>query len=109
MIQVFGTHWMRMKLETSEVRQPRERRRIARHDFLRATSRWELQLDDFNPRWAALGCTLLIEVLAFDAVGKSHEHVRPAASAAQRAVRDGYVVVRQVELRVLRLGEQHFF
>src|SRR5204862_6763728 len=50
---------------------------------------------------------LLIEELARDAVGIPHEHVRPAASPTQRAVRHREVVTRQIELGVSRLGEEH--
>ena len=107
MIEVFGAHRVRVQLETSEVREPGERRRVARHDLLRDAARREAQLDHIDPGRAALGRALLIEVLAFDAVGIAHEHVRAAAGAAQRSFRDGDVVAREVELGVLRLREQH--
>ena len=43
---------------------------------------------------------LLVEELAADAVRIAHEHVRPSAGAAQRAVGDGEVVAREIELGV---------
>ena len=86
MLEIFGAHRVRVQLETSEVREPGERRRIARHDLLRRAPRREAQLDHLDPGRPALGRPLLIEVLAFDAVGIAHEHVRPAAGAAQRSL-----------------------
>src|SRR5688572_22824661 len=106
MIEIFGTHRMRMQLQTSEVREPGERRDIAWHDLLRDVARREPERDHIDPWRPALGRALLIEVLAFDAVGIAHEHVRSSASAAQRSVRYGDVVASEVELGVLRLREQ---
>ena len=53
------------------------------------------------------GARFWIEELAVDAVRIAHEHVRPAAGAAQRAVGDGEVVAHEIELGVAGLGEQH--
>ena len=107
MIEILGSHRMWMQLEASEIREPRERRRVARHDFLRSPTRGEAQLDHFDPRRAAVRRALLIEVLALDAVGVAHQHVRSPAGAAQRSFAHGDVVTDEVELRVLRLREQH--
>ena len=50
---------------------------------------------------------LLVEELAVDAVRVAHQHVGPAAGAAQRALGDREVVAHEVELGVLRLRKQH--
>ena len=47
-------------------------------------------------------------MLAFDPVRVAHQHVRPPTSTAQRSFAHGDVITNQVELRVLRLREQHF-
>ncbi len=65
------------------------------------------QRDDLDPRRPRLGRALLVEELAADAVRIAHEHVRPAAGAAQRAVGHGEVVAHEVELGVAGLGKEH--
>src|SRR4051812_45273705 len=67
-----------------------------------------MQLDHFDPRWPTVGCTLLIEVLPFDSVRISHQHVRSAASTAQCSFTHSDVVPHEIELRMFRLREQHF-
>ena len=52
-----------------------------------------------------VGRALLVEELAVDAVGVAHEHVRPAARAAQRALGHREVVLHDLELGDPRLGE----
>ena len=107
MIEIVGAHRMRMQLEAGEVGHPGERRRVARHDFFGGPARRKLQRDDLDPVGPRLGRALLVEELAADAVGIAHEHIRPPAAAAQRAVGDAEVVVDEIELRVAALGEQH--
>jgi hypothetical protein len=96
-----------MQLQTSEIRQPHERGRIARHHLLRRAPRRKTQLHHFDPARPAPGCALLIEVLAFNAVRVSHQHSGPAAGAPQRAFGDSHVVPGEIELRMPRLREQH--
>ena len=104
MIEILSTHRMRMQFEAGEVRHPRKRCSIARYDFFRGPAGWELQRHDFDPIRARFGCTLLVEVLAANAIRISHEHVRPAARTSERSVRNGDVVVDEVELGVPVLG-----
>ena len=107
MIEIVGAHRMRVQLEAGEVRHPGERRGVARHDLFRAAARGKAQRHDLDPRRPRCRRALLIEELAVDAVGIAHEHVGPAAGAAQRAVGHREVVAREVELRVARLRKQH--
>ena len=95
-----------MQLEAGKVGEPDERGGVARHHLLGAAPRWETERHDLDPRWPRRGRALLIEEFAVDAVRVAHEHVRPAASAAQRAVGHRDVVAREVELRVFGLGEE---
>ena len=53
MIEIVGAHRMRVQLEAGEVGHPRERRGIARHDFLRGAAGRKAQRDDLDPRRAA--------------------------------------------------------
>ena len=108
MIEIVGAHRMRMQLEAGEIGQPRERGCIARHHFLGDAARREAQLHHIDPGRATLRRALLIEVLAFNAVGIAHQHVGPPARAAQRPFRNSQVVAREIELRVPGLRKQHF-
>ena len=106
MIEIVGAHRMRVQLEAGEIGHPHERRGVARHDLLRAAARRKAQRHDLDPGRPRSGRPLLEEELAVDAVRVPHEDVRPSAGAAQRAVGDGDVVARQIELGVARLGKE---
>ena len=116
MIEIVGAHRMRVQLEAGEVRHPRRARPASRGTTSSArAARRKLQRHDVDPRRPRLGRALLEEELAVDAVRIAHEHVRPAARAAQRAVGDREVVVHEIEFRVpgareehlLRVGDRH--
>ena len=77
-----------MQFEAREVGHPDERRRVARHDFLGAPAGRELQSDDFHPVGPRRRRALLVEELAVNAVGITHQDVRTSARALERAVRD---------------------
>jgi hypothetical protein len=106
MLEIVCAHRVRMQLEAGEVRHPRERRRVSRHHFLGAASRWKLQLHRLDPRGPRLRGTLLVEKFALDAIRIAHQHVRTPARAAQRAFGNGEVIAHEVELRVPRLWEK---
>ncbi len=106
MIEVFGAHRMRMQLEARQVGHPHQRGGVARHHFLRRAAGRKRQLDHFDPRRPRVGCPLLVERLLGDPVREPEQHVRPAARAAQRALRHGDVVEGQIQLGVARLREQ---
>ena len=107
-IEIVGAHRMRVQLEAGEVRHPRERRRVARHDFFggapggeaaatrprsradaipaRASGRRTLRrcrLDSGRARWAG-------------------------RRAPQRAFGHRQVIANEIELRVARVRKQHF-
>src|SRR5690606_35472333 len=92
MLEVLGTHGMRMKLEAREIREPDERSRIARHDLFSRSPGREAKLDDVDPVGTLLRGTLLIEERALDADRVAYEHVRASPCGVQRAVGDGHVV-----------------
>ena len=84
MIEIVGAHRMRMQLEAGEVGHPRERRRIARHDFLRACGRRESAASTTSIHGGRDSRrALLEEELAADAVRDS----APARSAGRRRPR----------------------
>src|SRR6185436_9970764 len=107
MVEVFGTYRVRVQLEAGEVRHPGERRGIARHHLVGRAARGEAQLDHLDPLGAHLRRALLIEELAVDPVRVAHQHVGPAAGAAQGALRYREVVAHEVELGVLRLRKEN--
>ncbi len=106
-IQILGADRMRVQLEAGQVREPGERRGVARHHFVGASSRWKAKRYHLDPRWTRVRRPLLIEEFAGDAVGIAHQHGGPAAGAAQRALGHRQVVAHEVELRVSRLRKQH--
>ena len=87
MVEILRADRMRMQLEAREVRHPREVGRVPRNDLVGGAARRKADRDDLDPRRARLRRALLEEELPVDAVRKAHEHVGPAARAAQRAVR----------------------
>src|SRR5437764_15062689 len=98
---------MRMQLETGEVGEPHQRRGVARHDLLGRAARGEAQRDHLDPGRPRFRRALLEEELAADPVGVAYQYVGPAPGPTQRAVGDGDVVAYEIELRVLRLRDEH--
>ena len=98
---------VRVQLEAREVGHPHQGGGVTRHHFLSLSPRRKLERDDFDPWRPGFRRTLLVEVLAADAVGVAHQHIRPMAGAAERALRYREVVLRQVQLRVACLREEH--
>ena len=108
MIEIVGAHRMRMQLEAREVRHPdaapphraaRLLRRVRPDGNCSATTSIQAA--------AMPGARFWKKNSPLDAVRIAHQHVRPAAGAAQRAVGDGEVVARQIELGVPGLRKQH--
>ena len=96
-----------MQLEAGEVGHPRQRGGVSRHDFFGRAPGRKAERHDLDPGRPRLGRALLIEELALDAVRVAHQHVRPPAGAAQRAVGDREVVAHEIQLRETGLGKQH--
>src|SRR5688572_662539 len=107
MLEVLRPHRVRMELQAREVREPGERRGVARHDLLRCAPRGEAQLDHLDPLRTALRRALLVEELALDPVGIAHQHVGPAARSPKGSFRYGNVIASEVELGMAGLREQH--
>src|SRR5205085_10393945 len=70
-------------------------------------TRWESERRRADEVRHVLRCSLLEERLPGGAVHEPLQRHRPATGAAQRPVRDGKVVLDEIELRVTRLGEVH--
>ena len=108
MIEIVGAHRMRVQLEAGEVRHPGERGGIARHDFLRAAAGREAQRHDVDPRRAATSARAsgrrTRRRCRWDS-GRARSAARPRR---QRALRDGEVVAREIELGVAGLRKEHF-
>ena len=107
MLEVLGAYGVRVQLKAGKIGEPGEGRRITRNDLVGRAARREAQFDYLDPGGPALGRPFLIEVIATDAVRVAHEHVGTAAGATQRPFGHRKVIADQVELGVLRLGEQH--
>jgi hypothetical protein len=69
MIEIFGAHGMRMKLQAGEVCHPCQRSRAAGNNLFSGATRRKFQRNDFDPVGARFGRALLVEELAGDAVG----------------------------------------
>ena len=105
MIEIVGAHRVRMQFEAGEIRHPRERRRVARHDFLGGAARRKLQRDDVDPRRPRRRRALLVEELAARCRSDSARARWAAARAPQRTVGDREVVADEIELGVRRPRE----
>ena len=103
MIEVGGSHRMRMQLDTTEIDDPRQPCIVVDHDFFRGASRWERECDSSEPRRALRRCAFLVECLAVGAVDVSLEDDRTVADSSERAGRDRQVVADQVKFRELDL------
>ena len=104
MVEVVGANRVRVQFEAGEVGHPHERRRLAAARSLRPCG----PTGNFSSTTSSHGGSrlrraLLEEELAADAVGVADQHVGPAAGALQRALGDGNVVARQIELGVAGL------
>ena len=107
MIEIFGSHGMRMELQACQIGEPRERGSVARYHLVGTAPRREADRDDLDPLRPGFGRPLLIEELVRDAIGIAHEHVGPAARSAQSAGSHREVVLHEVELGVTRLRKEH--
>ena len=105
MVEVLGPDGMRVEVDAAEVDDPGEPGRIVDHDLVGRPAGREGQRGGPDPVGRVLRCPLLEERLARGAVDEPLQGHRPAAGPAQRAVRDGKVVVDQVELGVAGLRE----
>src|SRR5678815_1459030 len=63
MLQIAGTHGMRVQFNAAQVYNPRKAGRIIDYDFLRSTTRRKRQRHRAEPRRSLLRRTLLIERL----------------------------------------------
>src|SRR5271166_1752038 len=103
MIEIAGTHRMRMQLDATEVDDPCKSRRVIDNDFFGSASRRERQRCRSQPWRALRWCALLIERLTFSAVDVSLEDKRTIPDSGERARRHRQIVANQVQFRELRL------
>src|SRR2546430_383707 len=106
MLEIVGANRMRIQVDTSEIDDPRELRRIPYDDLFRRPTRREPQLHGFDPFRSSSRRALLEEEVAFDAVDVPLHRHRPAGHTAHRPVTDGDVVVDEIELRVPRARKE---
>ena len=107
MIEIVGANRMRVQLEAREIRHPRQRRRVARHDFFGGAARRKPQrdhLDPGRPRLAARASGRRTPRRCRSDSGRARSADR---RRAKRAVRDGQVVADEIELGVAGLGKEH--
>ena len=102
-VQIEGAYGVRMELDTAQVNDPCEPRRIM-HDYLfRSTARRERERHSPQPRRTVGGRTLLIKRLALGAVNKALENDGTVLYSGQRSGRDREVVANDIQLRKFRL------
>src|SRR5205823_14572241 len=111
MVQVGGSHRMRIEVDTAEVDDPRQLGSVRDDDFFGGAARWERQLDGLDPLWARGWSAFLEKSLALRTIDEPLEGHRSTVDAAQRPLRDGHVIAHQIELRVdrksTRLNSSH--
>jgi hypothetical protein len=96
MVEVVRAHRMRVQIDAAEVDDPEQLRGVAHDDLARRAAGGELQLHRVDPVRDAARRTLLKERLLVGSVHVTLEHDRPSRDAAQRALGDGRVVLRQL-------------
>ena len=107
-IEIVGANGMRIQIDAAEVHDPEELGGVAHHDLLRRPSRRKFELHRLDPVGMLLRRALLKKRLGIGPVHVSLENDGTSGDSAQRAVGDGEVVLRQVELRVARLRKKDF-
>ena len=107
MVEVVGADGMRVQIDTAEVHDPRQSRRLVHDDLVGGSPRGECQFRGPDPVGRVVRRSLLEERLFGDPVHEPLEGHGPAADAGQRAVGDGEVVLDEVELGVSSVGEVH--
>ena len=106
MVEVLCADRMRMQLEAREVRHPRELGRMPRDHLVGAATRREADRRDLELGGPLGRRPLLEEEGAADTVGIADQHAGTTAGAAERPVGDRHVVLHEIELRDLRVGDQ---
>ena len=106
MVQVGGTHGVRIEVDAAEVDDPGQLRGVAHDDLLRGTAGRKRELHGLDPSGTRCRGAFLKEGLPLCPIDEPLEGHGAAANAAQRSFRDGHVIADQVELRVARLREE---
>ena len=105
MIEVLGPDRVRVEVDAAEVGDPGEPGRVVDDDLVGGPPGREGQGGGPDELGQVLGRPLLEERLPGGAVHEPLQRHRPTTGAAQRPVRDGQVVLHEVELGVTRLRE----
>src|ERR1700720_1588617 len=103
MIEINGSHRMRMQLDTTKIDDPRKPGGVIDHDFFRSAPRWERERYRSQPRRSLRWCALLMEGFPVGAVDVALEDNRTGADSGERSWRNRQVVADQVEFRQLGL------
>src|SRR5215208_2712459 len=97
MMEIAGTHRMRMQLDAAQVYDPCQSRCIVDHDFFCYSARRKRQGSGSQPVRMISRCTFLIKGLAFCSIDKSLQNDRTILDSSHGARRDGQVVTYQLE------------
>src|SRR5437868_10584625 len=103
MIEVGGTHGMRMQFDTTKVDHPGKSSRVIYDDFFCGASGREGKRHGAQPRRALLRRTLLIERWSLGAIHEPLEDDRTVPDSSKRARRNRQVVTNKIEFRDGRL------
>ncbi|SHT56184.1 Uncharacterised protein [Mycobacteroides abscessus subsp. abscessus] len=107
-VQVIGTHRMRIEIDTAEVDHPGQRCRIGDDGLPGGGPARIVQLGRGDPIRALFRHALLKHRLLRDALDEPLQDHGPVAYPAQRSLCDIEVVVDQVALGDARVGKNHF-
>ena len=107
MVEVVGTHGVRIEVDAAEVDDPGQGRRVVDDDLVGRPARRERELRRPDPVGRVVRRALLEERLLGDPIDEPLEGHRAAADTGQRPVGDGEVVLDEVQLRVPGVREVH--
>ena len=97
----------RVEVDDGEVRRPDHLCELGHAELVRMSSRRERDARRLDPLGSLLGHALLVDRLPGDAVGEAAQLRRALVQRADDALRHRDVVLGEVPLRLLRLGEEH--
>lgn len=106
MIEIFRTHWMRMKLDATEIDDPDKSRRIVYNNFISRASRRKRQRNGAQPLRMILRRALLVEDLTLGAVDETLQHDGSIANARKRARCDRQIILNELEFGELRVERE---
>src|SRR5579872_2144874 len=98
MIEIGGSHWMRVQFDAAQVNDPGKSGSVIDHYFFGSSAGRERQRDRTQPGRALFWRALLIKRLPFGAVDETLQHHRPILNPSQRTQSDGEIILNKFEL-----------